>query len=154
MQATYQEGISIVNGIQLHTSRLYLYPGRPTIVFLHDSLGCIALWRDFPQRLGAATQCNVFLYDRQGYGRSEPFRSVLRKDDYLEREVDVLMQVLDHAGIAEPVLFGHSDGGTIALLAAAANPLGIAGVITEGAHVFVEDITLEGIRRAVDAYHS
>jgi pimeloyl-ACP methyl ester carboxylesterase len=126
----------------------------PALVFLHDSLGCIQLWRDFPEKLALATQCNAFLYDRQGYGQSDPFDAEQRKATYLEEEAHVLAEVLQKAGIEQAVLFGHSDGGSIALVAAAIYPELIKGIITEGAHMFVEDITLAGIREAVEAYKS
>lgn len=125
-------------------------------MYLHDSLGCIKVWRDFPDRLCAATQCNGLIYDRQGYGESSPFTSP-REVDYLEREADVLNELLTAVGVYDAILFGHSDGGSIALIAASKicggtfvsdPPLNIIVVITEGAHVFVEEITLEGIRAA------
>lgn len=130
------------------------HPGKPTLVFLHDSLGCIALWRNFPEELGTATGCNVLVYDRQGYGQSAPFGNEARDNHYLEREADVLEQVLQHYNINNAILFGHSDGGSIALIVAAKHPARIKGVITEGAHIFVEDITLAGIREAVTAYET
>ncbi|RAK68299.1 alpha/beta fold hydrolase [Hymenobacter edaphi] len=126
---------------------------RPTLVFLHDSLGCISLWRDFPARLAAATGCPALVYDRRGYGQSAPFDSRPRTNDYLADEVPVLRQLLDACGITRAILFGHSDGGSIALLAAARYPEGVAAVLTEGAHVFVENLTLAGIRAAQQQYH-
>lgn len=130
------------------------YPNRPTIVFLHDSLGCIRLWRDFPQKLGEATQCNVLVYDRQGYGKSSGFTIVKRGLDYLELEADILSELLEKCGIDQAILLGHSDGGTIALIAAAKYPIQVVAIITEGAHVFVENITLKGIQKAVLTYRT
>ena len=126
----------------------------PTLVFLHDSLGCIELWRDFPEKVAGATACNAFLYDRQGYGQSAPTEAEKRSKDYLEKEAHVLAKVLQKAGIQQAILFGHSDGGSIALVAAAEYPELIGGIITEGAHVFVEDITLAGIKEAIKAYET
>lgn len=123
-------------------------PGRLTIVFLHDSLGCIALWRDFPEQLALATQCDALVYDRQGYGESSPFDAPPRTTQYLEEEADRLPDLLGACGVERAILFGHSDGGSIALVAAAKHPTGIQAVVSEGAHVFVEDITLDGIRHA------
>ncbi len=123
-----------------------------TIVFLHDSLGCTALWRDFPERLARAAGMNAFSYDRLGYGQSPPFASDERSKDYMEKEVEILTSVLEEHGIENPVLFGHSDGGTIALLAAAKYPNAFQAVITEGAHVFVEEETIDGILRAKEQY--
>ncbi|WP_143307227.1 alpha/beta fold hydrolase [Chitinophaga vietnamensis] len=127
---------------------------RPTIVFLHDSLGCAELWRDFPQALGERAQCNVLVYDRQGYGRSAPFLTAQRDNNYLEAEADILAEILTACGLNKAILFGHSDGGSIALIAAAKYPSLVTAVITEGAHIFVEDITLNGIRDAVMTYHN
>lgn len=130
------------------------FPERPTLVFLHDSLGCIALWRDFPVLLGNVTRCNVLVYDRQGYGQSKPFDSIERANDYMEIEADILNDVLDENKIEKAILFGHSDGGSIALIAAAKYPEKILGIITEGAHVFVESVTIKGIKEAIIAYET
>lgn len=125
---------------------------KPTLIFLHDSLGCIALWRDFPMKLGQELNCNVIVYDRMGYGKSGPFMSNIRGLDYMEIEADILNDLMVSWGIENAVLFGHSDGGSIALLMAAKYPDKIKGVISEGAHVFVEDITIKGIEQAVELY--
>lgn len=124
----------------------------PTIVFLHDSLGCTELWRDFPERLGEHTELNIIIYDRLGYGKSGPFDKGVRTNDYLLEQAEELNILLDRWKIEKAILFGHSDGGSIALLAAALFPKRIIGIITEGAHVFVEDITLKGIRDAVKLF--
>ncbi len=124
----------------------------PTIVFLHDSLGCVQLWRDFPKKLASATHCNLMMYDRLGYGQSELMPSWARPVNYMELEADILIQLLQDLNIKNPILFGHSDGGTIALLAAAKYPKSIAGVIVEAAHIFVEEHTLKGVRDAITSY--
>lgn len=124
------------------------YSNKPTIIFLHDSLGCIELWRDFPQQLSELAQCNVLIYDRQGYGKSRPFSYSERDNNYVELEADILNELLNYWQIDKAILFGHSDGGSIALITAGKYPSKIVGVITEGAHVFVEDITLKGINEA------
>jgi pimeloyl-ACP methyl ester carboxylesterase len=124
---------------------------RPTLVFLHDSLGCITAWRDFPDRLSTATACDAIVYDRRGYGASSPFGPQPRTPRYLEEEADVLMRVLDANQVSKAILFGHSDGGSIALVAAARYPERVRAVVTEGAHVFVEYVTLAGIRDAQEA---
>ncbi|MBS1646128.1 MAG: alpha/beta hydrolase [Bacteroidetes bacterium] len=128
------------------------YPNRPTIIFLHDSLGCIDLWRDFPQKMSDITKCNVLVYDRQGYGKSCPFSYSKRDNYYMEQEADILNELLDYWNINNAILFGHSDGGSIALIAAGKFPKKITGIITEGAHVFVEDITIQGIKKAIAQY--
>lgn len=132
----------------------HYHPGRPTLVFLHDSLGCISLWRDFPDRLAEELSCNLLVYDRQGYGRSGPFSYSQRTVDYMEWEADILVELLEYYQINQPILFGHSDGGSIALIAAGKYPDRFKGLITEGAHIFVEDITLTGIRAARQKYQA
>lgn len=143
-----------LDGTTLYLSRTPGKPGRPTLVFLHDSLGCTVLWRDFPAALGAATGCPTLVYDRQGYGQSGPFGRTRREVTYLETEAEVLQRLLERCGIEQAILFGHSDGGSIALLTAAKYPARIRAVAAEGAHIFVEEITLRGIREAVQAYGS
>ncbi|MEM9051016.1 MAG: alpha/beta hydrolase [Bacteroidota bacterium] len=137
---------------QLAVKRIGSDPNLPTIVFLHDSLGCIELWRDFPEKLGTLTNCNVIIYDRQGYGKSCAFSYQKRGNDYMELEADILIELLDKWNLEKATLFGHSDGGSIALIAAGKYPDRVSGVITEGAHIFVEDITINGIQEATDLY--
>lgn len=139
---------------EIAVKRIADFPAKPTLVFLHDSLGCIELWRDFPQKLGQLTQCNVLIYDRQGYGKSCPFAYTQRDKDYMEEEADILNELLSYWGLEQVILFGHSDGGSIALIAAAKYPDKIMGIITEGAHIFVEDISVEGIQEAIYLYQT
>jgi pimeloyl-ACP methyl ester carboxylesterase len=145
-------------GYTLHAATLRV-PGpaadhQPWLVFLHDSLGCIALWREFPAQVAAACGCHALVYDRRGYGQSSAMTPAPRPPDYHAQEVPDLWRVLDHYGIARAILVGHSDGGTIALLAAAQAPARVVGVITEGAHVLVEEVTLAGIRQAWQQYQT
>jgi pimeloyl-ACP methyl ester carboxylesterase len=119
-----------------------------TMVFLHESLGCIDTWREFPAFLAEAVGLDAIVYDRLGYGLSAPMPDTPRTPRYLHTEAERLFALLDALGIGEVVLFGHSDGGSIALLAAAMQPARVRAVITEGAHVFVEEETLEGVRIA------
>ncbi len=130
------------------------FQDRPTIVFLHDSLGCIELWRDFPQKLAGAADCNFLVYDRLGYGKSDPAPTNERSNNYMELEADFLNELLTKLQLKDVVLFGHSDGGSIALIAAGKYPENIQAVIAEAAHIFVEDITLEGIDYAKSSYES
>lgn len=128
---------------------------RAPIVFLHEGLGAITMWKDFPERLCAAAGRAGLVLDRWGHGRAEPLGGPKRGGrplDYHGGEIDAVIDALDHFGIRRAVLFGHSDGGTIALLVAAAAPERVAACITEAAHVFVETVTLEGIREALAAY--
>ncbi|MBL7691187.1 MAG: alpha/beta hydrolase [Flavipsychrobacter sp.] len=143
---------TVVNGIKITINHVVHDVAGPTIVFLHDSLGCIQLWRDFPKQLADATNCNFLVYDRQGYGASAPFGPEPRDSGYLEKEADFLDALLAQLNIEQAILFGHSDGGSIAVIAAAKYPASIRAVISEAAHLFVEEITLNGIRDAVTAY--
>jgi len=126
-------------------------PGASPLVFLHEGLGSAALWRDFPERLAARTGAGALVYSRYGFGASDPLREP-RAPDYLEREaLDALPEVLTQRGIEDPVLVGHSDGATIALIhAARGHP--VRGVVLEAPHVFVEDVTIASIAAAREAY--
>jgi pimeloyl-ACP methyl ester carboxylesterase len=124
------------------------------LVFLHEGLGSIEMWHDFPAILAEATSCDCLIYDRWGHGRSDPI-DVKRTLRYVHDEaLDSLPEVLNHSHIREAILIGHSDGGSIALIFAAEYPEIVRGVITEAAHVFVEEITLQGIREALDSYNN
>ena len=127
--------------------------GAPTLVFLHDSLGCIETWRGFPEQLAQATGCNYLVYDRLGYGQSSPDPDALRRQkDYMHKEAVVLNELLQRLDLTQPILFGHSDGATIALIAAAQEGNRIAGLIVEAPHIFVEEVTLAGVQKAFDSY--
>jgi len=148
--------IVTVDGIRLPVRRLIpcgAAPDAPVLVFLHEGLGSIGLWKDVPEALCRATGLPGVIYDRQGHGGADPVRAWPRPVPYLEHEAEhVLPRVLDALGIERFVHVGHSDGGSIALLHAALRPAGLVGAVTEGAHVFVEEITLAGIREARAAY--
>ncbi len=124
-----------------------------TLVLLHEGLGCLDLWRDVPDKLNAATGCPVLAYSRTGYGRSDR-AGIPRSPMYMHDEaLKVLPTVLDQAGVERPLLVGHSDGASIALIYAGSEFAdGLVGVSTLAPHVFVEDCTLDGIRAARSAY--
>jgi pimeloyl-ACP methyl ester carboxylesterase len=123
----------------------------PLVVFLHEALGTLAMWRDFPQRLCDAGGFRGLLYSRYGYGGStaRPAREQWPLD-YLEREArELLPDFLRAVGAdARPWLFGHSDGASIALIYAAAFPDALAGAIVLAPHIFVEDATVAGVAAA------
>jgi pimeloyl-ACP methyl ester carboxylesterase len=124
----------------------------PTIVMLHEGLGSLSTWRDFPQRLCAATGRRVLVPSRYGYGRSAELEAP-RTPDYMHVEALVaLPELLDRLEIRAPVLFGHSDGGSIALIRAASSGRAVAGVIALAPHVKVEEIGLASIRASREAY--
>lgn len=107
--------------------------GKPTLVFLHDGLGSVENWRGLPTRVGRRLGIGAFAYDRWGYGRSE--RRVPFPVDFIEQEAARLPEILRVAGIGDHAVVGHSDGGTIALLYAAENPLGLKATVSLSAHV-------------------
>ncbi len=125
---------------------------RTTLIFLHEGLGCIEMWRDFPQKLCDATMCHGLVYDRTAYGQSSPWPAD-PGTRYMEIEADdVLPKLLATLGIEDCVLVGHSDGGTIALNYAASDPEILRAVVTIAAHALNEPVCVEAIARARDAY--
>ena len=126
----------------------------PTLVFLHEGLGSVALWKNFPAEVVAATGCPALVYSRYGYGKSEKLAAP-RKVDYMHREaLDVLPNILDQLGIESPVLVGHSDGASIALIHAGAGKRSVRGVVAMAPHVFVEDVTVTSIAEAGETFRT
>lgn len=138
-----------VSGVRLAVRRILVNPdlSRPWLVFLHEGLGSIAQWRDFPVKVATATELNALAYDRQGHGKSAGFTEP-RPVDYHAREAEVLAELLDALDIAQCVPFGHSDGGTMALMLAARHPDRALALIIEAAHVAVEEVARHGIEEA------
>ena len=129
-------------------------PGRAPIVFLHDALGAISLWRDLPERLCAAAGRDGLVYDRLGYGRSDPWPVSPGLDFFDVESRQALPEVLRQAGVSRPILFGHSDGATIALLFAAAFPDVPAAIVAVAGHVFIEEETVAGVEEATVAWRT
>jgi pimeloyl-ACP methyl ester carboxylesterase len=128
--------------------------GKPPLVLLHEGLGSAELWRDFPDRLAARTGAGALVYSRYGYGRSDVLGAP-RNIHYLEHEaLTSLPAVLAALRIGSPVLIGHSDGASIALIHAADGRWPVRGLVLEAPHVLVEDVTLQGIAEARSAYES
>ncbi|HYV65083.1 MAG TPA: alpha/beta hydrolase [Myxococcales bacterium] len=125
-------------------------PSPRALVLLHEGLGSVGLWRDFPRKLAGASGLPVFAYSRPNYGRSSASAPLPRSVGYMHDEALLLPEVLRAAGIREAVLFGHSDGASIALLHAAAQP--VRGLVLEAPHVFAEELSLESIAKAREAY--
>lgn len=125
-------------------------PEAPAVVLLHEGLGSVGLWRDFPQALAAATGARTIAFSRHGHGRSDP-PSTPRTPRFMHEEArEVLPEVLRAVDADDPVLVGHSDGASIALIHAAEHP--VRAVVAMAPHVFVEELCLEEIRRAREAY--
>jgi pimeloyl-ACP methyl ester carboxylesterase len=143
----------VVDGKRLETA---WWPGAdagpPPLVLLHEGLGSLELWRDLPARLAKRTGCGVLAYSRYGYGRSEPFREK-REPDYMHHEARVVLPaLLAELEIERPILFGHSDGASIALLYAGEPAHDPRGLILEAPHVFVEEVSVRSIATARNAY--
>ncbi len=127
----------------------------PTIVMLHEGLGCVALWRDWPARLAAATGFGVLAYSRAGYGQSDP-ADLPRPLDYMTREaVEVLPEVIAAMGLGRLLLLGHSDGGTIAAeYAGRVADARLLGLVLIAPHFFTEEMGLEEIARAGEVFET
>ena len=127
----------------------------PTLVLLHEGLGCVKLWRDFPATLQAETGCGVMAYSRFGYGGSNPI-ALPRPMTYMHDEAtDVLPEVLDKADVRRAIVIGHSDGGSIAAIhAGATQDPRLAGLVMLAAHFFVEDLNIAAIRQIEQAYEA
>jgi pimeloyl-ACP methyl ester carboxylesterase len=150
-----------INGVSLEVERIsgFGQPGRAPIVFLHEGLGSVAQWTsregNWPQAVCQACAREGLVYSRRGYGRSDPIPGVRGANalspDYLHQEAGtVLPALLQTLGLQRPVLLGHSDGGTIALLHASQHP--VSACVVMAPHVMVEPISLEAISAAREAY--
>ena len=142
----------VVDGKRLETIRYDGDSVLPAIVMLHEGLGSVSLWRDLPRRLCERTRRTVVAYSRYGYGRSDVLTEK-RDPDYMHHEGEVVLPaLLRELGVVRPILFGHSDGASIALIYAAAHPQAVSALVLEAPHVFVEDISVRSIAAAKTAY--
>jgi pimeloyl-ACP methyl ester carboxylesterase len=143
-----------VQGRKLEVQRIAASgTGARTLVFLHEGLGSVAMWRDFPGKVAEATGSAAVVYSRYGYGRSDVLREA-RGVDYMHREaLEVLPELLARLEVLEPVLVGHSDGASIALIHAAAGD-DVGGLMLLAPHVFVEDISVKSIAEAKTAFET
>ena len=140
-------------GHRLEVERIDGDAGRPTLVFLHEGLGSVSMWREFPAWAAAATDCPAVVYSRYGYGRSDVLEAPFAVD-YMHREaLETLPQLLDKLGIERPLLVGHSDGASIALVDAGSRA-GPSGLVVLAPHVFVEDISVKSIAEAKVAFET
>jgi pimeloyl-ACP methyl ester carboxylesterase len=133
-------------------------PRAPLVVFLHEGLGSLAMWKDFPRRLCAAVGCRGLVYSRPGYGRSTPRAAEEAWGlDFMHRQAHEVLPALLAALAVDteadpPWLFGHSDGASIALLHAACFPHRVAGAVVLAPHIMVEDLSVASIEKARQAY--
>ena len=124
----------------------------PTVVMLHEGLGSVSHWKDFPYRLADDTGAAVFVYSRYGHGGSDCLQEP-RSVSYMHHEAQIVLpEILRKARIRRPVLLGHSDGASISIIYAGTFPDSLAGLILEAPHVFVEDISVASIAEAREAY--
>jgi len=138
---------------RLEVERLDGDTRRPTLVFLHEGLGSISMWRDFPARVATATGCPAVVYSRYGYGQSDLLEAPFAVD-YMHREaLETLPELLARLGLERPVLVGHSDGASIALIHAGSRD-GLTGLVALAPHVFVEDISVRSIAEAKTAFET
>ena len=144
------KGFLTVDGVRLEAASFGPSPDEAlTLVLLHEGLGCVALWRDFPEKLAKATGLGVFVYSRAGYGQSDPC-SLPRSINYMSDEaLQTLPKVLDAIGFQQGVLLGHSDGATIAAIhAGMSGDLRVRGIVLMAPHFFAEPGGLEAIAAA------
>jgi pimeloyl-ACP methyl ester carboxylesterase len=133
---------------------------RPLLVFLHEGLGSVAMWKDFPQRLCEAANCRGLVYSRPGYGKSTPRgKDQTWQPDFMHRQafevLPAIFKALEiNAEVEKPWLFGHSDGGSIALLFAARYPMNTSGTIVLAPHILVENVSVSSIEKAKIAYQT
>jgi pimeloyl-ACP methyl ester carboxylesterase len=117
----------------------------PTIVFLHEGLGSVSLWKDFPRQVAEQTGCGALVYSRYGHGDSDRLEEK-RPVEFMHREAKIVLpSLLQKLAIEKPILLGHSDGGSIALIYASVHPGSVRALILEAPHVFVEDLTVRSI---------
>jgi pimeloyl-ACP methyl ester carboxylesterase len=134
-----------VDGKRLETLLLSPAVDTPTIVMMHEGLGSIAMWKDFPEQLAQATGCRVLIYSRYGHGKSERLGEK-RTVDFMHHEAQVVLpELLRQFEINQPILLGHSDGASIALIYAGTHPQQVRALVLEAPHVFVEDSGLRSI---------
>ncbi len=141
-----------LRGGEVDVTRIGGDEGLAPLVFLHEGLGSIGLWRDFPQSVADSTRRAATIYSRFGYGRSDPFPWP-RGPDYMHREaLEALPELLEALDIDDPVLVGHSDGASIALIYAGQSGRRVAALVLLAPHVFVEEESIAGIEAARETF--
>lgn len=145
-----------VNGVALEYACHGPAPDQaPTIVLLHEGLGCVALWRDFPEKLSERTGFGVLVFSRQGYGNSDSIPLPRRLDYQSQEPLETIPPILEQAGIRRCILFGHSDGATMAAVyAGSVEDHRVRGVILMAPHFFAEPMGLAEIERARELFNT
>lgn len=129
-------------------------PHRPALILLHEGLGSVALWRDFPEKVASSTGCRTVVYSRYGFGRSSPRRQPYTPAFMHDEAFNILPGIRARLEIERPVLLGHSTGASMALIHAGMEASDVAGVVAMAPLCFVEEFNLDSIRRAKDVYRS
>jgi pimeloyl-ACP methyl ester carboxylesterase len=143
---------TVIDGIRLERRIIPGDASKPWLVLLHEGLGSVSLWRDFPDKLARRLDMPALIYSRRGYGQSDGLGGP-RQPDYLHHEaLDVLPKLLDSLAIRRTVLVGHSDGASIALISATHHPERVAATVLMAPHVFVEPVSRDGIARTMATY--
>ena len=127
---------------------------RPALVFLHEGLGSAGLWRDFPDKVAGRLGARALIYSRFGYGQSDALLARRTSRFMHEEALEFLPPLLDQLGIERPLLIGHSDGASIALIHAGASGRAVAGLALMAPHVFIEPICVESIARIRETYRA
>ena len=143
-------GFASAGGHRLEIEWLGRDDGRAPLVLLHEGLGSISLWRDFPARLAQATGRRVLVYSRYGHGESDVLRE-RQPVAFMHREAETLGELLENLGVASSILVGHSDGASIALLHATSPVSRASALVVLAPHLFVEDRTIASIAEAREA---
>lgn len=147
-------GEIVVDGHRLETLSYVAADNPSTIVMLHEGLGSVSMWKDFPSKVAEATGYSVLVYSRYGHGKSDALCEPRRVEFMHHEGIVVLPALLAQLEIRRPILLGHSDGGSISLLYAAATAESLRALILEAPHVFVEDLTVQSIAKIGDVYRT
>lgn len=155
MTSHFPSGILDIDGARLEARWVGPPAGSaPTLVFLHEGLGSVSAWRDFPDRLAERTGCGALVYSRAGYGKSSS-TPLPRPVRFMHDEAEVLARVLEETSIRKAILVGHSDGASIALIYAGSGRASrLLGLVLEAPHVFAEPSGLASIARMTEVYRT
>jgi pimeloyl-ACP methyl ester carboxylesterase len=141
-----------IGGLPLETIELPGANDRPALVLLHEGLGSVGLWRGLPEELNRLTGRRTVAFSRFGHGHSAPPRKPRTPAFFHEEALEVLPELFEQLDVEEPLLIGHSDGASIALINAAHHP--VSGLVLLAPHVFVEELTVDAIRKTREEYLS
>jgi pimeloyl-ACP methyl ester carboxylesterase len=149
-----QRDFVTVDGKRLETLRYPPSGKGTTVVMVHEGLGSVSMWKDFPERIAEATGCGVLVYSRYGHGKSERLAEK-RGVDFMHHEAQVVLpELIERCEIEAPILLGHSDGGSICILYAARAAQKPSALVLEAPHVFVEEVSVRSIAKIGATYQT